>query len=200
MTNERFARLFDGPARAARDRHDPARDGPGPVGAGRDRTDRSEAGRARSQSLTGEKNLCLAGGVALNCVANGRILRESPFENIWIQPAAGDAGGALGAALHVWHQVQDNPRQRRGQDRLDAGRLPGPALHRRRDPAVAGSQGVPLPFPRWTTVTSKTRWPACSTDQKRRGPVPGPHGIRPPGAGQPLDHRRRPLSARCSRC
>jgi carbamoyltransferase len=53
---------------------------------------------------TGEKNLCLAGGVALNCVGNGKILREGPFERIWIQPAAGDAGGALGAALSVWHQ------------------------------------------------------------------------------------------------
>jgi carbamoyltransferase len=53
---------------------------------------------------TGEKNLCLAGGVALNCVGNGRILREGPFEKLWIQPAAGDAGGALGAALSVWYQ------------------------------------------------------------------------------------------------
>ncbi len=52
---------------------------------------------------TGRRYLCLAGGVALNCVANGRILRESPFEDIWIQPAAGDAGGALGAALYAWH-------------------------------------------------------------------------------------------------
>ena len=54
---------------------------------------------------TGSRNLCLAGGVALNCVGNGRILREGPFENIWIQPAAGDAGGALGAALYVWYQL-----------------------------------------------------------------------------------------------
>ena len=60
---------------------------------------------------TGEKNLCLAGGVALNCVGNGRILREGPFENIWIQPAAGDAGGALGAALLVWYQYLGNERQ-----------------------------------------------------------------------------------------
>jgi len=56
------------------------------------------------------KNLCLAGGVALNCVANGRILREGPFENIWIQPAAGDAGGALGAALSVWHRYLNQKR------------------------------------------------------------------------------------------
>ncbi|MEL7490914.1 MAG: carbamoyltransferase [Pseudomonadota bacterium] len=58
----------------------------------------------------GEKNLCLAGGVALNCVANGKLLKENIFENIWLQPAAGDAGGALGAALAVWHQYKDNPR------------------------------------------------------------------------------------------
>jgi carbamoyltransferase len=59
---------------------------------------------------TGLRNLCLAGGVALNCVGNGRILREGPFENIWIQPAAGDAGGALGVALFIWHQLLGNAR------------------------------------------------------------------------------------------
>ncbi|HYJ47890.1 MAG TPA: carbamoyltransferase, partial [Pyrinomonadaceae bacterium] len=59
---------------------------------------------------TGEKNLCLAGGVALNCVGNGRILREGPFEKVWIQPAAGDAGGSLGAALSVWYQYLENGR------------------------------------------------------------------------------------------
>jgi carbamoyltransferase len=59
---------------------------------------------------TGMKNLCLAGGVALNCVGNARILEDGPFERIWIQPAAGDAGGALGAALFVWHQLLQKPR------------------------------------------------------------------------------------------
>ena len=59
---------------------------------------------------TGERNLCLAGGVALNCVGNGRILREGPFENVWVQPAAGDAGGSLGAALSVWYQYLGNAR------------------------------------------------------------------------------------------
>lgn len=62
-------------------------------------------------NITNQKNLCLAGGVALNCVANGRILREGPFEAIWIQPAAGDAGGALGAALQVWYDYLGNKRQ-----------------------------------------------------------------------------------------
>ena len=60
--------------------------------------------------LTGEKYLCLAGGVALNCVANGKLLREGPYDDIWIQPAAGDAGGALGAAFFTWYQYLDNPR------------------------------------------------------------------------------------------
>jgi carbamoyltransferase len=61
--------------------------------------------------LTGSKNLVLAGGVALNCVGNGRILRESPFDKIWIQPAAGDAGGALGTALFIWNQLLEKPRR-----------------------------------------------------------------------------------------
>ncbi len=59
---------------------------------------------------TGQRNLCLAGGVALNCVGNGRILREGPFDNVWIQPAAGDAGGALGVAMFIWHQLLGNAR------------------------------------------------------------------------------------------
>jgi carbamoyltransferase len=62
------------------------------------------------------KNLVLAGGVALNCVANGKLLREGPFDSIWIQPASGDAGGALGSALFVWHQLLDRPRQTGGSD------------------------------------------------------------------------------------
>jgi carbamoyltransferase len=60
---------------------------------------------------TGARNLCMAGGVALNCVANGRIIREGPFENLWVQPAAGDAGSALGAAMFVEHQVLEKPRR-----------------------------------------------------------------------------------------
>jgi carbamoyltransferase len=65
---------------------------------------------------TGLTKLVLAGGVALNCVANGRLLREGPFDDVWIQPAAGDAGGALGAALFVWHQLLENPRSIRTPD------------------------------------------------------------------------------------
>ena len=69
---------------------------------------------------TGERALCMAGGVALNCVGNGKILREGPFDEIWIQPAAGDAGGALGAALSVWHQYLGNERPANNGCRRDS--------------------------------------------------------------------------------
>jgi carbamoyltransferase len=64
-----------------------------------------------AHQLTGMKHLCLAGGVALNCVGNGKLLREGPFENIWIQPAAGDAGGALGVAQSIYYQHFNKPRK-----------------------------------------------------------------------------------------
>jgi len=126
MTNDRFARLFDGPARApetdmSRREMDLARS----VQVVTEEIVLKQV--AHAAKVTGEKNLCLAGGVALNCVANGRILREGPFENVWIQPAAGDAGGALGAALHIWHQVQDNPRQADGVNDTMSGAYLGPA-------------------------------------------------------------------------
>ncbi|MFH1755206.1 MAG: carbamoyltransferase C-terminal domain-containing protein, partial [Candidatus Latescibacterota bacterium] len=77
---------------------------------------------------TKQKNLCLAGGVILNCVANGRILREGPFENIWMQPAAGDAGCALGAALSVWHRYLGNERPDPGGSDSQQGSYLGPAF------------------------------------------------------------------------
>lgn len=70
----------------------------------------------QAQRQTGMKNLVLAGGVALNCVGNGKILRDGPFDNIWIQPASGDAGGALGTALFIWHQLLEKPRTARQPD------------------------------------------------------------------------------------
>lgn len=78
--------------------------------------------------VTGQDNLVLGGGVALNCVGNGRILRESKFSNIWIQPAAGDAGGALGAALFAWYQYLNNPREAYGDNDKQKGSLLGPAF------------------------------------------------------------------------
>jgi carbamoyltransferase len=74
------------------------------------------------------ENLCLAGGVALNCVANGKILRDGAFKNIWVQPAAGDAGGAVGAALAVWHQFLDQDRKLNGSRDLMEGAFLGPAF------------------------------------------------------------------------
>ncbi len=80
-----------------------------------------------AHAMTGRKNLCLAGGVALNCVANGKICREGIFDNVWIQPAAGDAGGALGAALYVWHHVMGNERTVNPDDAM-AGAFLGPGF------------------------------------------------------------------------
>lgn len=109
MTNSAFDRLFGGPPRPAESRltqreMDLAR-------SIQDVTELCMLKMARHvHRETGEKALCMAGGVALNCVGNGRILREGPFKDVWIQPAAGDAGGALGAALSVWYQYLGNSR------------------------------------------------------------------------------------------
>jgi len=125
MTNDKFAELFGGPARKAESE-----------------ITQREMDIARSiqvvteeivlkmakhlHAITGEKNLCMAGGVALNCVANGRLLRDGPFKNIWIQPAAGDAGGALGAAMLVWHLVNNGERNADGTHDLMQGAYLGP--------------------------------------------------------------------------
>ena len=92
-------------------------------------------------ALTCMKNLCLAGGVALNCVGNGRILREGPFERIWIQPAAGDAGGALGVALLIWHQLLDQPRRANPADSQSGSRL-GPCFGSLEIRAVLDREGA----------------------------------------------------------
>jgi carbamoyltransferase len=126
MTNRRFAKLFGGPPREPESE-----------------ITQREMDIAASIQVVAEKiilrmaghvynethldNLCLAGGVALNCVANGRIMREAPFKNVWIQPAAGDAGGALGAALSVWYRYLGNARpDPKGADRQKGSYL-GPA-------------------------------------------------------------------------
>lgn len=80
----------------------------------------------QAYAVTGQKNLCLAGGVALNCVGNGRILREGPFDNLWVQPAASDAGGALGAALFVWYSYLDNERSADGEHDCQKSSFLGP--------------------------------------------------------------------------
>jgi carbamoyltransferase len=125
MTNKEFDRLFGGPPRKRESRltqrdMDLAR-------SLQDVTEEAMLRMARHvHHETGQRNLCLAGGVALNCVGNGRILREGPFDNIWIQPAAGDAGGALGAALFVWYQYLGNARQADGRNDFQQASYLGP--------------------------------------------------------------------------
>jgi carbamoyltransferase len=109
MTSARFEELFGGPPRAPESEVTQRE-----MDLARSVQEVCEEAMLRmarhAHRETGERNLCLAGGVALNCVGNGRILREGPFENVWIQPAAGDAGGSLGAALSVWYQYLGNSR------------------------------------------------------------------------------------------
>ena len=122
MTNKRFADLFGAPARTpetqlAQKEMDIAR-------SIQEVTEEVVLRLARTVHRELDVDyLCMAGGVALNCVANGRILREGPFKDIWIQPAAGDAGGALGAALVAWHDYHDKPRQVNGHDRMEGSYL-----------------------------------------------------------------------------
>ncbi|MBI5386680.1 MAG: carbamoyltransferase [Verrucomicrobia bacterium] len=116
MTNDRFHALFGGPPRSP---DAPLEQRHADVAASVQKVTEEILLRmaAEAHRRTKLKDLVLAGGVALNCVANGRLRREGPFENLWIQPAAGDAGGALGAALFVWHQLLNKPRRPSGQDR-----------------------------------------------------------------------------------
>ncbi len=126
MTGRRFAALFDGPPRRSeapltRREMDLAR-------SVQVVTEEAMMNMARHvHRQTGERNLCLAGGVALNCVANGRLLHEGPFERLWIQPAAGDAGGALGAALAAWHEYEGRERAPVTPDAMQGAYL-GPAF------------------------------------------------------------------------
>ena len=92
---------------------------------------------------TEAESLCLAGGVALNCVGNGRILREGPFKQLWIQPAAGDAGGAVGAALMAWHGLEGQPRRPNGRDDAMRGALLGPAFSNEEIERYLTKQGAP---------------------------------------------------------
>ncbi len=91
---------------------------------------------------TKKKYLVLAGGVALNCVANGKLLREGPFEDIWIQPASGDAGGALGAATFVWHQLLERPRVSNGKD-VQKGSFLGPEFSSSEIQRFLNAEGIP---------------------------------------------------------
>jgi len=143
MTNRRFDKLFGGPPRKPESRI----------------TQREMDIAASIQEVTedvvmrmarhvhqetGMKKLCLAGGVALNCVANGRLLREGPFEDLWIQPAAGDAGGALGAALSVWHRFLGEPRASSGGQDRQHGSYIGPSFSNEDVAAFLRRRGCPF--------------------------------------------------------
>jgi len=141
MTNEAFARLFGGPGRE-------------PESALTQRemdlaasiqaiTDEVMGKMARyARVVTGKRNLCMAGGVALNCVANGKILRDAVFDDIWIQPAAGDAGGSIGAALYAWHQVLGHERRPQQPDGM-RGALLGPGFTNQQIEAFLAHNGLP---------------------------------------------------------
>ena len=147
MTSEAFHDLFGGPPRAPEskltDREmDLAR-------SVQDVTEEAMLRMARHvRKQTQERNLCLAGGVALNCVANGKILREGIFDEMWIQPAAGDAGGALGAALFVWHQAMGHERTVAQSHDSQRGSFLGPVF--KTDEIAAWLDGERLPYHRCT--------------------------------------------------
>ena len=125
MTSKKFDELFGGPPRAM---ESPLTQREMDIAASiQEVTEEIMLGAARyAHELTGARDLVMAGGVALNCVGNGRILREGPFGRIWVQPAAGDAGGALGAATFVWHQLLDKPRTPLAEGDHQRGSLLGP--------------------------------------------------------------------------
>ncbi len=153
MTNNRFAELFGGPPRRPESeitrRHMD-------LAASIQRVTEEivlKMGHTIFQN-TGMKNLVMAGGVALNCVVNSRLLREGPFERIWIQPAAGDAGGSLGAALFVWHQLLNHPRKIGPFDSQN-GSLLGPAFSSNEVRELLNQQGISYRhIPRFTELAN----------------------------------------------
>ena len=143
MTNGRFSKLFGGPPRRPE------------ANITQREMDMASSIQAVTEEImlrmarqvyreTGLKKLCLAGGVALNCVANGRLLRESDFEKIWIQPAAGDAGGAVGAALSAWHAYLGNSRPDPESARTQRTPYLGPAFSNETVKAFLEKNGYPF--------------------------------------------------------
>lgn len=131
--------------------------------------------------VTGQKNLCLAGGVALNCVANGRILREGPFEKMWIQPAAGDAGGALGAALFVWHQYLGNDRKVNNESDSQRGSYIGPEF--KDDDILEYLRGKDIPYTRLSQEAIAEKVADLIAEQKVVGWFQGPMEFGPRALG-----------------
>jgi carbamoyltransferase len=140
MTSRRFDQLFGGPPRPPESRLEQRHmDLAASIQAVTEEAVLRLATHIHRQ--TGMRNLVLAGGVALNCVANGRLLREGPFQSLWVQPAAGDAGGALGSALFVWHQLLNRPRTPLPAD-SQHGSLLGPAFRNEAVEAALKEGGI----------------------------------------------------------
>ena len=141
MTNRRFGELFGGPPRKP---ESPVTQREMDIASSIQAVTEEvvlRLGRTVHRELNTE-NLCLAGGVALNCVANGRLLREGPFKRIWVQPAAGDAGGAIGAALSVWYEYLGNTRVSQPPDAMKGSFL-GPEFTETDIREFLGSEGIP---------------------------------------------------------
>ncbi len=167
MTNDRFADLFGGPPRPPES----------PI-TGREMnlarsvqvvTEEIMLAMARyARAVTGKRNLVLAGGCALNCVANGKIVREGLFDDVWIQPAAGDAGGALGAALYAWHHLRRNPRTalNGAPDRMQGAFL-GPAFTSEQIRGFLDKNGLPY------TRREGKEWAALIAARVAEGKVVG---------------------------
>ncbi len=141
MTGPAFARLFDGPPRAP---ESPITQREMDLAASIQKVTEDIVLRMANHvhRRTGQRNLCLAGGVALNCVANGRLLREGPFDEVWVQPAAGDAGGSLGVALFIWYQLLGNSRVGTDRDR-QKGSLLGPRFSNEQIGAFLDQRSIP---------------------------------------------------------
>ncbi len=165
MTNERFGELFGGTARKPESRI--TRREMDLAASIQAVTEEAMLRMARhAHKLTGEERLCLAGGVALNCVANGRLLREGPFKDIWIQPAAGDSGCALGAALDVYHTYFDRDRHA-GARAAQAGSCWGPSFSDDEIGAYLDTHGYP-----YRRVTPEER-ATCLAEYLTQGKIIG---------------------------
>ena len=191
MTNDRFDQVFGGPARS-------------PESALTQREmDLTASVQAITEEIvlklgrsiareTGERNLCLAGGVALNCVANGKLLRDKAFDRIWIQPASGDAGGAVGAALGSYHLYKGQPRRATGgRDAMRGGYL-GPVFTQSDVEKRLTAMGA-----RFRVVSESEKVDFCAQGTGRRQGsrlAPGTHGVRPARIGRPVDPGRCPFA------
>ena len=186
MTNDKFDALFGGPARKSEELlNQHHMDLAASIQAV---TEEVVLRLTRSIAIdTGAENLCLAGGVALNCVANGKVLRDGKFKRIWIQPAAGDAGGALGAALAACHQHRALPR--RLENQLDGmnGAYLGPSYDD--DECARRLKQAGARFERLGGDDSNPTRRERLGGRQGAWLVSGAHGIRTPRAGQPFHYR-----------